>query len=76
MYLTRTFGRWTVELYRRAIHLTRHPDPNCPDCNGTLGGWAQHGDIHDWDTCACLNQLRFWRLPLWPRPAHAERYPF
>lgn len=66
MYLTRTIGRWQLELHQRAIHLTRTPDPKCPACRGTLGGWPL-GDPADWTDCACIDQLRTWRLPLWPR---------
>jgi hypothetical protein len=76
MYLTRTFGRWQIELHQRAIYLTRQPDPHCPDCRGDLGGWVPHGADVDWDECACLDQLRTWRLPLWPRRTIREELPF
>jgi hypothetical protein len=77
MYLTRTFSRWQIELHQRAIHLTRQPDPRCPDCRGSQGGWMSHRLGADWDECACLDQIRTWRLPLWPRPAiDTERTPF
>jgi hypothetical protein len=66
MYLTRTFGRWQIELYQRAIHLTRQPKPRCPACRGDLGGWPL-GDPNGWPDCNCVDQLRTWRLPLWPR---------
>lgn len=68
-----TIGRWTVELYHRAVHLTRQPDPKCPDCAGSQGGWIRYGGDAGWDECPCLDQLRTWRLPLWPgRPVTAE----
>ncbi|WP_217235410.1 hypothetical protein [Streptomyces sp. AC555_RSS877] len=76
MYLTRTFGRWQVELHQRAIHLTRQPDPKCPECHGDLGGWPL-GNRDNWSDCACIDQLRTWRLPLWPRRADTrEDLPF
>jgi hypothetical protein len=76
MYLTRTFGRWQIELHQRAIHLTRQPDPNCTDCRGSQGGWIPHRLGADWDECACLDQLRTWTLRLWPRRNPAKEYPF
>jgi hypothetical protein len=79
MYLTRTFGRWQLELYQRAIHLTRQPksDPDCSSCKGTGGhGYITDGDCGDWEDCHCLNQLRTWRLPLWPGRTTTEEYPF
>jgi hypothetical protein len=77
MYLTRTFGRWQFELHQRAIHLTRQPNPRCPDCRGSQGGWMPHRLGADWDECACLDQLRTWRLPLWPgRATTGQEYPF
>jgi hypothetical protein len=60
-------GRLQLELHQRAIHLTREPDPNCADCGGSRGGWMTPGPSWEWDECACLDQLRTWRLPLWPR---------
>lgn len=74
---TLRFGRWEVELYQRAVHVHRKPDPNCRDCGGEGG----HGVIDieygpDWDDCHCLNQLRTWRLPYWPRRTKTQEYPF
>ncbi|MFJ1696230.1 hypothetical protein ACIOHC_13925 [Streptomyces sp. NPDC088252] len=60
-------GRWTAELHQRAIHITREPDPNCPDCSGGGGGWMPNGFGADWDECLCLDQLRTWSVPLWFR---------
>lgn len=71
-------GRWQLELHRRAIHITREPDPNCPDCFGSRGGWQPTNFGADWDECQCLDQLRTWRIPYWPRTTttYAERNPF
>lgn len=71
-----TFGRWTAELYQRAIHVTREPDPHCPNCAGSRGGWIPYGDDADWDECSCLDQLRTWRLPLWPGARTTAEEPF
>lgn len=62
-------GRWHLEWHQRAIHITRLPDPDCPDCGGTGGGWAAAAGrfTTDWDECHCLDQLHTWRLPLGPR---------
>lgn len=64
-------GRWTVEVYQRAIHIQQVPNPNCRDCGGE-GGWWDGG----WDgespepvPCACTARLRHYRLPLWRRPS-------
>ncbi|MFJ7999040.1 hypothetical protein ACIQ7D_18095 [Streptomyces sp. NPDC096310] len=59
-------GRWHIEYHKRAIYITREPNPNCPNCNGSRGGWIAYGTDADWDECACLAQLRNWRIPLWP----------
>jgi hypothetical protein len=67
------FGRWTAELHQRAVHVTREPDPNC---SGSGGGWISHRMGADWDECACLDQLRTWRLPVWPRSQRTETEPF
>ncbi|MDX3230550.1 hypothetical protein [Streptomyces sp. ME19-01-6] len=69
-------GRWQIELHRRAIHITREPDPDCPDCTGNRGGWQPNGTGPDWDECPCLDQLRTWRVPLWRRPAWPVEEPF
>lgn len=63
-------GRWHIEWHQRAIHITREPDPNCPNCNGSRGGWIGTNTHADWDECQCLDQLRTWRIPLWRRPNH------
>ncbi|QIP87590.1 hypothetical protein GLX30_30205 [Streptomyces sp. Tu 2975] len=60
-------GRWTFDVFQRALHITREPDPNCADCNGSGGGWMPITLGADWDECGCLDQLRTWRLPLAPR---------
>lgn len=69
-------GRWTAELYQRAVHVTREPDSNCPNCSGSGGGWITYTSGADWDECGCLDQLRTWRLPLWPGRRYAETEPF
>jgi hypothetical protein len=61
------FGRWTLDVFQRALHITREPHPDCPDCTGTGGGWMPHHLDNGWDECQCLDQLRTWRLPLAPR---------
>ena len=79
MYLTRTFGRWQIELHQRALHLTRHPkaDPNCPACKGAGGhGYVTDDGDADWEDCHCPSWLRTWRLPLWPGTNTPERHPF
>ena len=79
MYLTRTFGHWQIELHRRAIYLTKFPkpNPNCTACHGYGGhGWITADDNPDWEDCHCVDQLRTWRLPLWPRRPIREEYPF
>ncbi|MFJ2110544.1 hypothetical protein ACIOEX_01225 [Streptomyces sp. NPDC087850] len=63
-------GRWQAELHQRAIHITREPDPHCPNCAGSRGSWMPHHLGADWDECACLDQLRTWRIPLWPHANH------
>lgn len=72
MYLAKTFGRWQLELHQRAIYLTRQPkaDPNCTACRGQGGhGWITEFGSADWEDCHCLQQIRTWRLPMWPRTA-------
>jgi len=79
MYLTRTFGRWQIELHQRAIHLTRQPRPdlNCTSCKGAGGhGYVTDGDVSDWEDCHCLSWLRTWSVRLWPRRNPAKEYPF
>lgn len=81
MYLTKTIGRWQIELHQRAVYLTRQPkaDPNCPSCHGHGGhGYVTEGGDADWDACHCLDWLRTIRIPLAPRTKrqHAEEYPF
>jgi hypothetical protein len=80
MYLTRTIGRWQIELHQRALYLTRQPkaDPNCGACSGRGGhGWITADGGGDWEDCHCLSWLRTWRLPLWPRRnTRTEEYPF
>ncbi|MEV0779235.1 hypothetical protein [Streptomyces sp. NPDC050428] len=69
--MTIRIGRWHIEYHQLAIHLTREPDPHCPNCGGTGGGWMSHRLGADWDECPCLDAIRTWRLPLWPR-AHRQ----
>ncbi|MEU7032678.1 hypothetical protein ABZ958_03205 [Streptomyces sp. NPDC046237] len=69
-------GRLQLELHRRAIHITREPNPHCPDCSGSRGGWIPIGGDVDWDECQCLDQLRTWRLPIWPPARHTSEEPF
>lgn len=79
MYLTRTFGRWQLELHQRALHLTRHPkaDPNCAACKGAGGhGYVTPSGDGDWEDCHCLSWLRTWTLRLWPHHNPAKEYPF
>ncbi|MFD8919405.1 hypothetical protein ACFV0Y_16500 [Streptomyces sp. NPDC059569] len=68
--------RWQVELYQRAIHVTREPDPNCPDCGGMCGGWSGNAQRASWDECHCLDDIRTWRLPIWRRRHEFEPEPF
>jgi hypothetical protein len=70
-------GRMEVEYHRRALHFTRNPDPNCPDCSGRRGhGWIIDDGEVDWDECQCVDQLRTWRLPLWPSRPYSAEEPF
>lgn len=69
-------GRWEMDIYQRAIHITREPDPHCLECSGEKGGWIAYGGDVDWDECACLDQLRTWRLPLWARRPYPMQEPF
>lgn len=73
-------GRWTFEVYQRAIHVTRGPDLQCPDCSGH-GGIETGGqyvlDYHwspEFDLCGCWDPAPLVRLQLWPR--RTERVPF
>lgn len=80
MYLTKTVGRWQIELHQRALYLTRQPkaDPNCTACSGHGGhGITTEDGSGDWEDCHCLSWLRTWRLPLAPRRGtRTEEYPF
>lgn len=69
-------GRWEIDLYQRAIHITREPDPDCPDCAGEKGGWIAYRGDAEWDECQCLDQLRTWRFPLWARRSYPAGEPF
>ena len=75
-----TIGRWTAELYQRAIYAYRGPDPCCVECLGfggievggiEVGGTVgEHGDVTaDPETvlCRCWNPDGI-RIPLWRRP--------
>lgn len=61
--------RWHLEYHRRALYITREPNPNCPACDGNGGAWVMTLGGPDWDPCHCLSELRIWRLPLWRQPA-------
>ncbi|GFH34343.1 hypothetical protein [Streptomyces pacificus] len=68
------FRRWTLEVYRRALHITRGPHPDCPTCAGHGGievhanGWPEHDLCHCWDPAPVV------RIPLWFR--RTEGVPF
>lgn len=72
--------RWTVEVYRRAIHIQKQADPKCTRCDGTgeiqsgpgVGPYGEEPDIHP---CSCWNPYRSLRIPLWRKPA-PEAWPF
>ncbi|MFE9850258.1 hypothetical protein ACFYPN_15810 [Streptomyces sp. NPDC005576] len=69
-------GRWRLSAIRRAVYIGHEPNPNCPDCRGSWGGWTTNTHT-DWDECHCLAQLRTWTIPLWPRTTrHYEEAPF
>lgn len=67
MYLTRTIGRWAIELSYRAIHIQQTPDPKCPDCDGEGGAWdgGLGQESPDFFPCNCTAALRHYRIPLW-----------
>lgn len=69
-------GRWHAEIHHRSLWITRGPDPGCPNCQGTGGGWRGNSQRADWDECACLDQIRAWRLPLWRCRPETEPEPF
>ncbi|MBQ1165376.1 hypothetical protein KBZ21_46130, partial [Streptomyces sp. A73] len=69
--------RWIVEWHQRAIHITRLPTPNCPQCGGSGGGWIPTRLGADWDEGPCLDAIHTWRIPLAPRKRHeTEGAPF
>ncbi|WP_255951602.1 hypothetical protein [Streptomyces odontomachi] len=67
-------GRWHIEVHRRGLWITREPDPDCPHCRGGRRAWWIDSPYDE--PCPCLNQLRTWRLHLWPRRPIREEYPF
>jgi hypothetical protein len=69
-------GRWHAEIHRRGLWITREPDPNCAHCSGRGGHWRLVGTGAELDECHCLDQLRTWRLPLWPRRPEPIERPF
>jgi hypothetical protein len=73
-----TIRRWNVELHRRAICVTETPNPNCLECNGRGGWYEPHPMGPDPVACHCLDGLRNYRIPLWPRTktTYAEEVPF
>ncbi|MFE3326834.1 hypothetical protein [Streptomyces sp. NPDC059176] len=75
--MTIRIRRWWIEIYRRALHITRDPkpDPTCAACRGTgRYEFLTPGGDGDWEDCNCVDQLRAWRLPFGPR--RTEEYPF
>lgn len=76
--MTLTIGLWQIEIYHRAIHATRQPDPKCRLCDGTGGGWEPTHFGPDWDPCRCIDAIRHHRIPLWPRSRrqYLESEPF
>ncbi len=67
-------GRWTVELYQRAIYAHRGPNPECLTCFG-LGGIEVGGTVGEdgevtidpeTELCPCWNPDGY-RIPLWRR---------
>lgn len=71
-----SIGRWDIDVFQRALHLTREPKPDCPDCASSGGGWMPHHLGAGWEDCHCVDQIRVWRLPLWFRRTTTEEYPF
>ena len=76
---TITLGRWTAELYGRALHIYRRPDPNCHHCHGE-GGYEVLTDgpapAPDYDLCTCWNPDRGLRIPLAPKRRRQMEVPF
>lgn len=69
-------GRWEIDIYQRAIHITRGPEPYCPTCAGQGGieVYQHHYEEPDTVLCDCWDPTPVVRLPLWFR--RAQRYPF
>jgi len=69
------FGRWTLEVYQRAIQIIRGPHPECPVCAGhggyevALNHWEAETEL-----CECWDPSPIIRIPLWFR--RTERVPF
>lgn len=70
------FGRWTAELYQRAIYIQQTAKPNCPDCKGR--GATETDGTGDWEPdsaiCPCWDPTRTIRIPLWRRPEITEPF--
>lgn len=64
--MTIRIGRWELSSYRRAIHLTRGPEPCCPTCAGH-GGVEVYvtPDIAETELCDCWDPTPVARIPLW-----------
>lgn len=75
MHRTITIGRWMAELYDRAIHIHRGPDPDCWDCAGAggfeVGGaLGEDGEVcvdPETELCDCWDPTGI-RIPLWRKP--------
>jgi hypothetical protein len=67
--------RWTVEIYRRAIHITHLADPKCSRCHGNGAVTENTGALGpEYDLCDCWDPRPIARIPLWTR--RTEKAPF
>ncbi|GAA2630044.1 hypothetical protein [Streptomyces axinellae] len=76
---TLTLGRWTAELYGRALHIYRLPKRNCRDCHGEgAAPVVAEGPSFEveYDLCGCWNPDRSIRIPLAPRSRRETGVPF
>ncbi|GHB55970.1 hypothetical protein GCM10010331_49810 [Streptomyces xanthochromogenes] len=80
MSTTIRIGRWTAELYQRAIYLQQRPKPNCPECGGVGAVEVGGGYVldHTWEPdsapCPCWDPYRAKRIPLWRRAKIVEPF--